>query len=135
MTSPLQVLLQFGPGAIATVVMLAASPLLLPKLRLVRERDDARGYARLLEDRIRTLGAGSEGLAAIAERVAELGEAVKEMRKTQVVATRYIADLVRHIRRRGSVETMPPLPPEISDDVLAALRAHDDRGSEAAATA
>lgn len=143
--SPLQVVLQFGPGALAAIVTLAASPLLLPKLRLVRERDDARGYARLLEDRIKTLAAGGEGLGAIVQQVGALAKRIDELqrelvaaraeiaelRKVQIVATRFIASLIRHIRARGSAATMPEPPPEISDAVLAELRSNDELAAPA----
>jgi hypothetical protein len=127
-------------GVISIATAIIASPWLVAKARLIRERDEARGWAERLERRLSTLAADTEAVSAIAGEVRALTSEVAALRRVQIVSSRYIASLIAHIRSRKPVAEMPSLPPEISDEVLAELRARDaaaqaDVDVEVAATA
>jgi alkylhydroperoxidase family enzyme len=100
---------------IALAGMVAASPLLVSKARLLRERDEARREADSLRDLV---AAFETGLSALDH----LREEVVEIRAVQIISTRYVADLVAHIRDGRSAETMPEIPAELRDEVLDVLR-------------
>jgi hypothetical protein len=100
---------------IALAGVIASSPVLVSKARLIRERDDARKEA----DALRTIVAAVEtGLSALDH----LRNEVVEIRAVQIVATRYIVDLMAHIRDGGAAETAPAIPAELRDEVLDVLR-------------
>jgi hypothetical protein len=146
LSSPLPSLtsLQTMLGILVAVVSLAGaiagSKLLMlfwvPKIRLAldletacTERDEARSWAERLEGR---LAMQAVDITSVLELVGELRREVGETRaealatrKTLVVAFRHIADLVTHIKARKSADLIPMLPPEISDEVLAELRARE----------
>jgi hypothetical protein len=136
--------LQAVLGVIVTIASLAAaiagSKLLtllwLPKVRLAvdlktarDERDEARTWAERLEGR---LAMQAVDITSVLDLVGELRREVAEtrtealeLRKTLVVAFRYIVDLLTHIKARKGVDSVPALPPEISDEVLGDLRARE----------
>jgi hypothetical protein len=105
---------------IALAGVIASSPLLVSKAHLIRERDAATKEADALRDAV---GAFQVSLGVLDRLSAE----VLEMRTVQIIATRYVVDLVTYIRAGGSAEGMPAIPAELRDDVLEALRdrAHD----------
>jgi hypothetical protein len=100
---------------IALAGIVASSPLLVSKARLVRERDDARKDADSLRD---IVGAFQMGLSALDH----LRDEVREIRAVQIVATRYVVDLMTYIRDGGSAAAMPQIPAELRDEVLEELR-------------
>jgi hypothetical protein len=112
-------------AVIALAGVVASSPLLVSKARLIRERDQAAKEADSLRD---VVGAFQIGLGALDRLRAE----VLEIRTVQIISTRYVVDLVAYIRGGGTADAMPPIPPELRDDVLAALR---DRARDAQRTA
>jgi hypothetical protein len=112
-------------AVIALAGVIAASPLLVSKARLIRERDDAAKEADALRD---VVGAFQVSLTVLDRLRAE----VLEIRAVQIIATRYVGDLVAYIRGGGSADGMPAIPAELRDDVLEALR---DRAREAHRTA
>jgi hypothetical protein len=112
-------------AVIALAGTIAASPLLVSKARLIRERDVAVKEADALRD---VVGAFQISMTVLDRLRAE----VLEIRAVQIISTRYVCDLVTYIRGGGSAENMPAIPVELRDDVLGALR---DRAREAQRTA
>ena len=106
---------------IALAGVIASSPLLVSKARLIRERDAATKEADSLRD---VVAAFQTGLNALDRLRAE----VLEIRAVQIISTRYVVDLVTYIRAGGSADGMPAIPAELRDDVLEALR---DRARDA----
>ena len=105
---------------------------MISKGRLIQERDLARADVARLSNTISALGVGAEGLSALANEVRELRNHVKSLEGVitnleaiQVVSARYIGALVMHIRDSGLEKTIPPVPSEISDDVLTQIRARE----------
>jgi hypothetical protein len=113
--SQAQTALQIGGSLVSLLMLLGIGAIFIPKKMLQRR-------ALLAENAVAQLAAGVEALTS---QVAGLRSEVTQMRKTQVVSTRYIAQLVLFIRSRRPVGEMPALPDEISDDVLAEIRAHE----------
>ena len=121
---PLTLTKLFAEAALAVIALagiIASSPLLVSKARLIRERDQATKEADSLRD---VVGAFQIGLGALDRLRAE----VLEIRAVQIISTRYVVDLVAFIRDQRSADEMPPIPAELRDDVLTALR---DRAREA----
>jgi hypothetical protein len=110
---------------VALAGVIAASPLLVSKARLIRERDVAVKEADALRD---VVGAFQISMTVLDRLRAE----VLDIRALQIISTRYISDLVTYIRGGGSAEDMPTIPVELRDDVLGALR---DRARAAHRTA
>jgi hypothetical protein len=110
---------------VALAGVIAASPLLVSKARLIRERDVAVKEADALRD---VVGAFQISMTVLDRLRAE----VLDIRAVQIISTRYISDLVTYIRGGGSAEDMPAIPVELRDDVLGALR---DRARAAHRTA
>jgi hypothetical protein len=110
-----------GAG-LALIVTLGLTYVFLPRAVASVRITFAERRARVAEAALSDLSAGIEALTT---QVAGLRSDVAQLRKTQVVSTRYIAQLVLFIRSRKPVDAMPPLPDEISDDVLAEIRAHE----------
>jgi hypothetical protein len=110
---------------VALAGVIAASPLLVSKARLIRERDVAVKEADALRD---VVGAFQISMTVLDRLRAE----VLDIRAVQIISTRYISDLVTYIRGGGSAEDMPDIPVELRDDVLGALR---DRARAAHRTA
>ena len=108
-------LVEVALAIIALAGVVASSPLLVSKARLIRERDDARKDADSLRD---IVGAFQMGLSALAH----LRDEVREIRAVQIVSTRYVVDLMTYIRGGGNVAGMPQIPAELRDDVLEELR-------------
>jgi hypothetical protein len=102
-------------AVIALAGVIASSPLLVSKARLIRERDAATKEADALRD---VVAAFQAGLGALDRLRAE----VLEIRAVQIISTRYVVDLVTYIRTGGSADGMPAIPAELRDDVLEALR-------------
>jgi hypothetical protein len=100
---------------IALAGVVASSPLLVSKARLIRERDEARKDADSLRD---IVAAFQTGLSALDH----LRDEVREVRAVQIVATRYVVDLMTHIGNGGTVAGMPQIPAELRDEVLEELR-------------
>jgi hypothetical protein len=100
---------------IALAGVIAASPLLVSKARLIRERDAAVKEADALRD---IVGAFQMSLTGLDRLRAE----VLEIRAVQIISTRYVGDLVTYIRGGGSGEGMPAIPADLRDDVLEELR-------------
>jgi hypothetical protein len=100
---------------VALAGVIAASPLLVSKARLIRERDVAVKEADALRD---VVGAFQISMTVLDRLRAE----VLDIRAVQIISTRYISDLVTYIRGGGSAEDMPAIPVELRDDVLGALR-------------
>jgi hypothetical protein len=110
-----KILAEIVLAIIAIAGAVASSPLLVSKARLIRERDEARKEA----DELRGVVAAFEmGLRALDHLRSE----VDEIRAVQIISTRYIVDLVAHIREGGGQESMPRIPAELRDDVLDVLR-------------
>ena len=101
---------------IALAGVIASSPLLVSKERLIRERDAATKEADALRD---VVGAFQASMNVLDRLRAE----VLEVRTVQIISTRYVVDLVTYIRGGGSADAMPAIPAELRDDVLEALRA------------
>ncbi|HEY0383505.1 MAG TPA: hypothetical protein VGC72_15045 [Candidatus Elarobacter sp.] len=114
-------------AVIALAGIVASSPLLVSKARLIRERNEASTEASSLRSAV---GAFEIGLRALDH----LREEVQEIRAVQIISTRYVVDLIAHIRDGGSAETMPMIPVELRDDVLAMLRARPHAARAATAT-
>jgi hypothetical protein len=110
-----KLLVEVALSVIALAGIIASSPLLVSKARLIRERDDARKEADSLRD---VVAAFEMGLRALDH----LRDEVEEIRAVQIISTRYIVDLVAHIRDGKSAESMPGIPAELRDDVLDVLR-------------
>jgi hypothetical protein len=108
-------LVEVALAVIALAGIVASSPLLVSKARLIRERDEARKDADSLRD---IVGAFQMGLGALDH----LRDEVREIRAVQIVATRYVVDLMTYIRDGGSPAAIPPIPPELRDEVLEELR-------------
>jgi hypothetical protein len=110
-----KLLIEIAIGVIAVAGAIASSPLLVSKARLIRERDAARKEA----DDLRGVVAAFEmGLRALDHLRSE----VDEIRAVQIISTRYIVELVAHIRDGGNPDEMPGIPAELRDDVLDVLR-------------
>ena len=110
-----KLLVEIVIAIIAVAGTIASSPLLVSKARLIRERDDARREA----DELRGVVAAFEmGLRALDHLRSE----VDEIRAVQIISTRYIVELVAHIRDGGTPDGMPLIPAELRDDVLDVLR-------------
>ncbi len=114
-------------AVIALAGVIASSPLLVSKARLIRERDEASKEADSLRSAV---GAFEIGLRALDH----LREEVQEIRAVQIISTRYVVDLIAHIRDGGGGESMPAIPAELHDDVLAMLRARSHAAPTATAT-
>ena len=93
--------------------------------RITQDRDDWRTRAEAQEKIIQPLLRSAETLETLASGMLALRGEVNELRAVQIVTTRYIVDLVLHIRQEGVDENMPEIPREISDDVLAQIRARE----------
>ncbi len=100
---------------IALAGAIASSPLLVSKARLIRERDAAVKEADALRD---VVGAFQVSMNVLDRLRAE----VLDMRTVQIIATRYVVDLVTYIRAGGNAAGMPEIPVELRDDVLEELR-------------
>lgn len=100
---------------IALAGIIASSPLLVSKARLIRERDEATKEADALRD---VVAAFQTGLGVLHH----LREEVTEIRAVQIISTRYVVDLMEHIRAGGNADTMPAVPAELRDEVLDAIR-------------
>jgi hypothetical protein len=100
---------------VARAGIIAGSPLLVSKARLIRERDEAAKEADALRD---VVAAFQTGLLVLHH----LREEVTEIRAVQIISTRYVVDLMEHIRSGGNADTMPAVPAELRDEVLDAIR-------------
>jgi len=118
----LQSLLSVIYSAVVVSIALGLGWIFLPRAVLSSRLVLATRRARAAEGALSDVSAGLEALTS---QVAALRADVTQMRKTLVVSTRYNAQLVLFIRSRKPVGEMPPPPDEISDDVLAAIRAHE----------
>lgn len=125
----------------ALLAVVIASPFVIAKGRLVQERDAARADATRLEGVLTAISNGTKGLQSIADEVGRLREEVaaarneiEELRATQIVSTRYIGQLIEHIREGGIEKNMPAIPREISDDVLTQIRARESQRVTVGAT-
>jgi hypothetical protein len=114
-------------ATIALAGVIASSPLLVSKARLIRERDAAVKEADALRD---VVGAFQVSMNVLDRLRAE----VLEMRTVQIIATRYVGDLVTYIRAGGSADAMPEIPAELRDDVLEELRDRARGAQRVAAT-
>jgi hypothetical protein len=130
-------------GAIAScltiLVAIGASALLLPKAVLATRLRSAEGRARVAEGalgavsmaldalrgEVEAMNAKVSELQTLPAKVADLQRALDGTKLTLVATMKYTVDLIVYSRRRGSAATMPEPPPEISDAVLAELRARD----------
>ncbi|MDP9104969.1 MAG: hypothetical protein M3N49_03460 [Candidatus Eremiobacteraeota bacterium] len=107
-------------AVIALAGVIASSPLLVSKARLIRERDAATKEADALR--------GVVGAFQISMNVLDhLRAKALEVRAVQIVSTRYVGDLVTYIRAAASA--MPEIPTEI-----ARRRAADRAGRTKGAT-
>lgn len=125
------------------VVVLGLTLLVAPKAQLIWRLRSAEGRAKRAEDsleawsatietmrnEIRDLrdevrGARTELTASRTEAAAARLE-VATMRTEQGEATLYLARVILHFRRRGSVTTMPEPPASIKDAVLAEVSARE----------
>ncbi|MGD0053356.1 MAG: hypothetical protein ABSD03_16245 [Vulcanimicrobiaceae bacterium] len=120
--SQLQAILAMGAYALSILTALGASALVVPKLVLQARLRGAEGRARVAEG---ALGDVSLALGELRQEVRELRLDVAGLRRVQIISSRYIASLISHIRSRRPASEMPPLPPELADDVLAELRARE----------
>lgn len=91
----------------------------LPKLfnhaRVLYERNFYKDEVRMLKEFIDPMKSATELLSTIDGRLAE-------MERVQIVSIRYIADLLVFIQMGDPTAQIPPLPPELRDEVLDALR-------------
>ncbi|MDB5069641.1 MAG: hypothetical protein JWM87_752 [Candidatus Eremiobacteraeota bacterium] len=131
-----QTAINIAIGFFVLLATLTASAFLIPKARLIRERNDAQDWVKRLEGR---LTAQSSDLAAVLANVEALRGEIAGMRdviagmhsealvtrKTLVVALRYVAALMLFIRSRRPVGETPAIPAEISDGVLDEIRAQE----------
>ncbi len=150
----LQGLLSFVGTALVVIGAVTVSALFVPKIRLIRERNEAQEWSRRLEGRVtaqsadltalldqmgelrrEVAAARSEAAETRAEAV-ELRAEVTRARAEAAESTLFIASIIVHFKRRGSIATMPEPPASISESVMAEVHARElasDAASQGAA--
>jgi hypothetical protein len=101
-------------------------PVLMDRAKLLHDNTNLRNENASLQAMVKTMALGTDGwqkkLDGIFAEMTAMRNDINEMRATQIVATRFIADLVRYIRAGGGADDMPNIPAELRDEVLELMR-------------